>query len=147
MAKGKVIGKILGSIFEGVEADGGQTFFLSQEDQAKLATRLNTAIDLPFFGETAEQAIFIKVVRALDKNTFRFIPKEILQVAFTEGKALPVEIVDAIRQSLPAILVHAVQLPFVPPVVRDALVNAFLSPLLTALGTGHVLSDLLNKHA
>ncbi len=145
--KSNPLGGVLGTIFEGVESDGQKTFFLSQDIQAKLANRLNAVIDLPFFNENQEKAIFVKIVRSLDKHTFRFIPKEILQVAFTSGKALPAEIVDAIRHDLPGILAAAVPLPFVPPAIRQAILAAFLTPLLTALSSGHTIGDLLKKHA
>jgi hypothetical protein len=141
-----VIGGLLGTVFPGVEKDEGETFFLPKDIQAKLANRLNAVIDLPLFGENEEKAIFIKIVRSLDKNTFKFIPKQVLTVAFSGDKALPSEVLNAIRADLPAILAAAVPLPFVPPFVKQAIIGTFLNLLLTALGNKTTLQDLLNKN-
>ena len=51
-----------------------------------MANRINVVVNLPVFNEKQELAILIKIVQALDRNTFKFIPKEVLEVAFT-GRA------------------------------------------------------------
>jgi hypothetical protein len=140
MAKpGVVLGGALKTILAGVQQDGAQQFFLTPEQQQHIATRLNAVINLPIIGEIAEQAIFLKIVQAFDRNTFKFIPKEILQVAMSGGKPLPEEIRNALREKLPAILLQAVPLPFLHGPIAQALISTFVSILLQALGSGKAI--------
>jgi len=144
--KPKLLGGVIEAIFKEVEKDAKLPFFLPTEFQLKMANRINTVVNLPVFNEKQELAILIKIVQALDRNTFKFVPREVLEIAFTGGQALPGEMVDALAANLPLILASAVPLPFLPPGVKSLIIGAFLAPLLTALREKVSLGDLLKKN-
>jgi hypothetical protein len=144
--KPKPIGAVIQAILKEVDRDGKLPFFMPSEFQVEMAMRINAVVDLPIFNEKQERAILIKIVQALDRNTFKFIPREVLEVAFTDQQALPGEMIDALKDSLPLILATAVPLPFLPPGVKAAIIAAFLAPLLRALRDKISLGDLLRKN-
>ena len=144
--KPKLLGPVIEAIFKNVEKDLDLPFFLPTDFQLKMANRVNVVVNLPIFNEKQELAILIKIVQALDRNTFKYIPREVLEVAFTGGQALPAEIVEALAANLPLILASAVPLPFLPPGVKSAIIATFLAPLLTALREKVSLGDLLKKN-
>ena len=145
--KPKLPGSTIAAILKEVDRDGKLPFFMPTEFQVTMATRINAIVDLPIFNEKQERAILIKIVQSLDRHTFRFIPREVLEVAFTGEKALPAEMVEALKDNLPLILASAVPLPFLPPGVKTAIIAAFLAPLLGALRDKISLGDLLKKNA
>lgn len=144
--KPKLLGPVIEAIFKNVEKDLDLPFFLPTEFQLRMANRINVVVNLPIFNEKQELAILIKIVQALDRNTFKFIPREVLEVAFTGEQALPAEMVEALAANLPLILASAVPLPFLPPGLKSVIIGAFLAPLLTALREKVSLADLLKKN-
>lgn len=56
---------------------------------------------------------------------------------------MPGDFVDALGENLPTILASVVPLPFLPLGLKVLVINAFLSPLLTALREKKSLDDLV----
>ena len=126
------------SIFDFLTAkkDAEQPFFMDEATQGELTDRLSKAINIPGFGDEQERQILLKVVQSLDRNTFKFVPKEILDAASSDDKGVPPAVTDALREALPGILAEAVPLPFVPSFIKQAIIGTFLNQLLSALSHG-----------
>lgn len=130
--------------FQEAARDFKETFFLSEDLQDKLAKRLNALINLPFLSEKREGQIILKIVQSLDRNTFKFIPKEILAAALNRDQGVPGEFLDALRENLPDMLARLLPFPFLPPFIKSGLIARFVGILLDALKPGNSLQDLLN---
>jgi hypothetical protein len=141
--KPKLLGGLFKNIFNGVKKDEGETFFLSEEAQLRMAIKINAVLNLPFFNEEQEKAILIKIARSLDKHIYLIVPKQFLAVAFRKGEALPGDFVDALGQNLPTLLASVVPLPFLPLGLKVVVIEAFLSPLLRAMREETTLDELV----
>ncbi len=130
--------------FKAAAHDFMETFFLSDDLQEKLAKRLNALINLPFLSEKREGQIILKVIQSLDRNTFKFIPKEILAAALDRNLSVPGEFIDALRANLPEMLGQLIPFPFLPPALKSILIARFAGIIVDALKPGHSLQDLLD---
>ena len=72
--KPKPLGPVIEAIFKEVDKDGESCRSPADRVPAKMANRINAVVNLPIFNEKQELAILIKIVQALDRNTFKFIP-------------------------------------------------------------------------
>jgi hypothetical protein len=124
--------------------DGDLEFFFDDDVQAKLAARLNALINLPFLPESVEGQIILKVIQSLDRNIFKYIPKEILEIALDRKKGLPSGYLEVLRSSLPDLLAGLIPLPFLPSFLKAALIGQFVNLLIEALKSGNSLKDLLD---
>ena len=62
-----------------VALDLGREFFLSESQQMQLARYLDKKINIPFFKDQNEPAVFFKAVRSMDRVIREFVPDEILR--------------------------------------------------------------------
>jgi hypothetical protein len=124
--------------------DGDLEFFFDDDVQAKLAARLNALINLPFLPEAVEGQIILKAIQSLDRNVFKYIPKEILEVVLDRKKGLPADFLDALRINLPGLLAQLIPFPFLPPFLKSALIGQFVNILIEAMKSGNALKDLLD---
>src|SRR5690606_32721267 len=105
---------------------------------------LNALIDIRLLRDDREGQIILKMVQSLDRNVFRFVPKEILLAALNKKEGVPGEFRDALRENPPEMLARAIPFPFLPRFIKEALIERFVTIIIEGLKPGNSLKDLLD---
>lgn len=120
--------------------------FLTPGQEDRIAQRLNDMIDIPFFlSEEQERRIFLKIVQAIDRNIYRVVPREILDIANATGNGVGAGMARVLRQRLPSLIADLVPLPFLPDFIIESVIETFLDILLGSMARGRSLDEMLGQ--
>lgn len=111
----------------------GTEYFLTIEQQTRLATVLDKEINIPLFKDHREPAVFLKFVQSIDRNMRKFTPDEILAAALKKDLQIEDEVADILKKKLVPHLVDLLPIPFLPKILKEKALNLALDIIVGAM--------------
>lgn len=129
---------------EAAKKDQKKEYFLTNRQQTNFAILLNSKFDIPFlFSEQEELQIFLKIIQAIDRNIYKYTPREIVDVVKSSDNIISKEVYEGLTSTLAAFLADAIPLFFVPTFVKKAIIEYAIDVIVTALTEYTTIDDVI----
>jgi hypothetical protein len=109
----------------------------------RLAGRLDSLIDVPFVGERAEAALFIRIVDAIDRFVYESLPCELYSLISLADNGVTQDEARVIEDSLTSYANKVFNIPFLSERTEERVFRFVVGLLVRAMVKGRSLDALL----
>ncbi|MEM9549807.1 MAG: hypothetical protein AAGA05_01455 [Pseudomonadota bacterium] len=132
---------------ERVAGEDPRKFFLSEAQHEKLARYLNAEINIPIlWSEEKELSILRKIVIAVDRNTMKYIPSEILDGVNDANFQLEDVLARSLKDNLVPMLASAIPLPFLPGKIKRKILEAAVDVIVDAAAQATTIDEKVEAY-
>ncbi|MFC2077888.1 hypothetical protein ACFLTM_03690 [Candidatus Bipolaricaulota bacterium] len=124
---------------EKVSADAKKGEMLTEKELEAIATRLNSAIDLPLLKEGTEQIIFVKIVKLIDGFLYGVLPNEIYELAHAASDGISEQDAVLIEENLTKLVNRKLDLPFLNERTEETIFRVVIGTIVKAMLKGRSL--------
>ena len=116
---------------------------ISRDMVGRLAGRLDSLIDVPFVGEGAEAALFIRIVDAIDRFVYESLPCELYSLISLAENGVTQDEARVIEDSLTSYANKVFNIPFLSERTEERVFRFVVGLLVRAMVKGRSLDALL----
>lgn len=119
-----------------------QVEMLSNAEVNALAQKVNSAINLPFLNEKKELIVFVKVIKWIDKQLYKFLPNEYYELVKDASDGISKDEAIKIEERLTPLINNVINIPILTEKTEEKLIGLILGFIINAMVKGFKLEEL-----